>query len=80
MYISGESDPFVRTSVCNQSVTSEIIENTVNPIWNQYLKIPSIVFYGDIDWILKNPPEIVLDIFDKDEFQVFVHFSFIYFE
>ena len=68
--LAGESDPFARITINNKSVASKTIDDTVNPTWNEALSISRLHFYGDKSWIMKNPPEIVVDIFDEDKFQV----------
>ena len=54
----------------NQSVYSETINQTNNPKWNKTLTIPQVNVYGLLDAIVANPPEIIVEMFDEDTFQV----------
>jgi hypothetical protein len=72
---SGLSDPFVVVRVCNRTVKSHVIDQTNNPEWNTTLKITEICLYGSLRYIMHNPPEIIVDLFDKDLFVSFFCFK-----
>ena len=74
--IAGESDPFVIVTIGNQSIQSKTIDNSVNPTWNQQLSLSEVFLYGTIEDILRNPPEIVINIYDSDPFNVCFYFLF----
>ncbi|CAF0876645.1 unnamed protein product [Brachionus calyciflorus] len=63
---TGLSDPYVKLTLGNQSVYSHVITQTNNPKWNTSLLIPEINLYSPYESIAQNPPEIILEIYDKD--------------
>ena len=67
---SGLSDPYLKISIGNQSIVSDVIDQTNNPIWNDTFLISELYLYGGLEFIRQNPPEIILDIYDKDHFIV----------
>jgi hypothetical protein len=54
----------------NQSIRSKTISDTTNPTWNQTLCIEQVYIYGTLDYIIKNPPEVIVDLYDEDPFDV----------
>ncbi len=66
--LTGLSDPYVKISIGNQSVYSEVIQQTNNPKWDLTLVIPEIFIYSAYENIVRSPPEIILEIFDQDQF------------
>ncbi|CAG9840211.1 unnamed protein product [Diabrotica balteata] len=61
---SGLSDPFVRIIARNQVKETQIINYSLNPIWDE-----TLVFTG-ISINVYEVPSVILEIFDKDEFGI----------
>ena len=61
------SDPYVIVSFDDVSIQSRVCKETVCPTWDQTLIIDTIRLYGDPDTILRSPPPIILEFFDKDD-------------
>ena len=51
----------------NASAKTRIIEETLNPQWDQTLILDCILLPGDPDRVWEMLPEIVIEIFDYDE-------------
>lgn len=49
-----------------QSQITETIDKTLSPMWDQTLIFDELVLYGPPELIQQNPPECVVEIFDKD--------------
>jgi hypothetical protein len=63
---SGLSDPYLKISIVNQSIYSKTIYQTNNPKWFETLHLDNINLYGDLKSISKNPPEVIIEVFDRD--------------
>ena len=65
---TGLSDPFVKIKFYNQCVIGEAINQTNNPQWNVTLSIKEVFLYGTLRNFTNRPPEIIVEVFDKDQF------------
>ncbi|XP_043568406.1 myoferlin isoform X1 [Chiloscyllium plagiosum] len=61
------SDPYAHVSFLHQSKTTEVIKSTLNPTWDQTLIFNDIDIYGSPETLIKNPPNVVIEIFDEDQ-------------
>ena len=64
---SGLSDPFARIAFGDQSVCTQVIEETLSPTWDEMLIIHEVTMYGLMQEIADHPPAIVVEIFDQDQ-------------
>ncbi|CAF0790229.1 unnamed protein product, partial [Didymodactylos carnosus] len=62
------SDPFAQVGFVNQSQKTEIINKTLCPTWDQTLIFPNVELHGEPDEIHHDPPNIIIEIFDKDQY------------
>lgn len=60
-------DPYVHVSFLHVSKTTEVIKATLNPTWDQTLIFEDIEIYGDPQTIARNPPDVVLELYDSDQ-------------
>ncbi|XP_023661455.1 fer-1-like protein 6 isoform X2 [Paramormyrops kingsleyae] len=63
---TGLSDPFARVSFLSHSQTTEIINQTLTPTWNQMLLFNKLTLCGELTEIVKEPPRIVIEVYDDD--------------
>ncbi|KAM4607196.1 myoferlin isoform 2-T2 [Polymixia lowei] len=61
------SDPYAHVSFLHVSKTTEVIRTTLNPTWDQTLIFEDIEIYGDPQTIARNPPDVVLELYDSDQ-------------
>lgn len=64
---SGLSDPFARVAFGDQSVVTQVIEETLSPTWDEMMIINEVTVYGQVDEIVDNPPLIIIEVFDQDK-------------
>ncbi|XP_035882895.1 myoferlin isoform X2 [Phyllostomus discolor] len=61
------SDPYAHVSFLHRSKTTEIIQSTLNPTWDQTIIFDEIEIYGEPQTVLQNPPKVIIEIFDNDQ-------------
>ena len=49
-----------------QSQVTETLARTICPTWDQTLIFENVQIYGSIDKVVNNPPEVIIELFDKD--------------
>ncbi|CAK1554752.1 unnamed protein product [Leptosia nina] len=64
---SGLSDPFARVVIGDCSATTQVIDETLSPTWDELLVFDDVLLYSTIDQIKKDPPTIAIEIFDQDK-------------
>ncbi|CAL1540078.1 unnamed protein product [Lymnaea stagnalis] len=64
---SGLSDPFARIAFADQSMATQVIEQTLSPTWDEMLILTEVQMYGVMEEIVDDPPTIVVEIFDQDK-------------
>ncbi|CAF3822313.1 unnamed protein product [Adineta steineri] len=62
------SDPFAQIGFINQSQRTEVIEKSLCPTWDQTLIFSTVELYGEPDEIHHDPPNILIELFDKDQY------------
>ena len=63
---SGLSDPFARVVVGKQSLLTRVIEQTLNPSWDEMLIFREVIVHSSLEAVRECPPEVVVEIFDRD--------------
>ncbi|XP_012731581.3 myoferlin isoform X3 [Fundulus heteroclitus] len=61
------SDPYAHVSFLHVSKTTEKLQATLNPTWDQTLIFNDVEVYGDPNNISDNPPDVVLEFYDSDQ-------------
>jgi Ca2+-dependent lipid-binding protein len=63
---SGLSDPFARIVFGDQSLCTQVIDETLSPTWDEMLIFNEVIIWGTMEQIKKEPPTVVIEIFDQD--------------
>lgn len=63
---TGLSDPFARVTFQSHSQTTNIISQTLSPTWNQCLPMSHLLLSGDLQYIQREPPHILIEVYDDD--------------
>nr|CAH7741241.1 unnamed protein product [Callosobruchus chinensis] len=64
---SGLSDPFARIVAGEFNKTTQVIDETLSPTWDELLIFEEILIYGDGEEINRDPSPIVVEVFDQDK-------------
>ena len=64
---SGLSDPFARVICGEFCKCTQVIDETLSPTWDELLLFDDILIYGTAEEIKKDPPSIVIELFDQDK-------------
>ncbi|CAF0934963.1 unnamed protein product [Rotaria sordida] len=62
------SDPYAQIGFINQSQRTEVIQKSLCPTWDQTLIFSSVELYGEPDEIHHDPPNVLIELFDKDQY------------
>ncbi|KAM4691339.1 fer-1-like protein 4 [Rhinophrynus dorsalis] len=65
---NGLSDPFARVVFGNQCLTTQVMNETLAPMWNELLMFDHLVLDGNREDIKNDPPLIIINIYDQDKF------------
>ncbi|XP_047040376.1 otoferlin-like [Helicoverpa zea] len=64
---SGLSDPFARIIIGESTATTQVIDETLSPTWDELLVFDDVLLYSTIERIRADPPTVVIEIFDQDK-------------
>ena len=64
---TGLSDPFVKVIFADKVATSLVVNETLNPNWDQTLQLDSIILHGKAEEFKQDPPLVIVEIFDDDD-------------
>uniref|UniRef100_A0A665X0U7 C2 domain-containing protein n=1 Tax=Echeneis naucrates TaxID=173247 RepID=A0A665X0U7_ECHNA len=63
---TGLSDPFAQVTYGSHSQTTNIINQTLSPTWNQCLLMSHLLLSGDLQYIQQEPPQVLIEVYDDD--------------
>lgn len=61
------TDPYAHVSFLHVSKTTEKLQATLNPTWDQTLIFNDVEIYGDPQNLAHSPPDVVLEFYDSDQ-------------
>lgn len=64
---SGLSDPYATVYITEFSKTTQVIEETLSPTWDELLVFDEVLVYGAKEEIKRDPPTIIIEIYDQDK-------------
>lgn len=64
---SGLSDPYATVYITEYAKNTQVIEETLSPTWDELLLFDDVLVYGTKEEIKKNPPTVVIEIYDQDK-------------
>lgn len=59
-------DAYARVAFCKQSTVTAVLTQTLSPTWDQTLIFDEIEIYEGVENVAKNPPSVVVELFDRD--------------
>lgn len=65
---TGLSDPFARVVFSTQCQSTRYLEETLSPMWTEMLLFDQILIEGSKEELKKDPPLIIINIYDFDSF------------
>ena len=65
-------DAYARVAFCKQSAVTTVLTQTLCPTWDQTLIFDEIEIYEGVVNVAKNPPSVVVELFDRDSVVRFV--------
>ncbi|XP_073539819.1 fer-1-like protein 4 [Phyllobates terribilis] len=65
---NGLSDPFARVIFGNLCQSTQVINETLAPMWNEMLLYDNHLMDGNREDLRNDPPLIIINIFDQDKF------------
>ena len=60
-------DPYAVVSFGRYSQTSRVVQESLCPTWDQTLIFDGIRLFGDLKMVKNFPPQIVIELYDKDQ-------------
>lgn len=59
-------DPYCIVSCGNASARTRVVEATLSPKWSETVVLNNIRQYGSPRTVLASPPQVVVELYDKD--------------